>query len=332
MTDNVGENVTFHLQVMAEGQNRAQVGRLILLATLWLTLLILSVKISAALATRSLSIMAGSLQTLLTSFSILMSLLKITLPHHPKRLSVYGHGKREAIITFLLVAVLGFISLNLLVISGQQLAIVFQGRMLIFPVAVSLPLIQLLTIVVVTSLGSTLLCLYQAKVLSNTALRFNGTQLLKDVWLTILVVVGLLGVWWGLVWLDVVLAILLVLLAVRNYWQVLSWQLPLLVQQTAIAPEVLAQIAREVAGITHCYQIQSRGIVGRLVYVQMRLIVHPAFTEVTPLMFKRIEAAIQERYGPVQVTFYIDDIQELANLNPSGVTPEVNGQNYPHRA
>lgn len=78
-------------------------------------------------------------------------------------------------------------------------------------------------------------------------------------------------------------------------------------QQSAIAPDVLAQIARHVGGVTHCYRIRSKGIVGRMVYVQMYLILHPDFREVTATIAERIEVAIQERFGPVKVTFYIEE-------------------------
>jgi Co/Zn/Cd efflux system component len=66
---------------MTEGQNQTQGGRLILLTTLWLTLFVLSVEVSAAWATRSLSLMAELLHTLLTSFSTFLSLLKTTKSH-----------------------------------------------------------------------------------------------------------------------------------------------------------------------------------------------------------------------------------------------------------
>ncbi len=312
---------------MTEGQNRDQAGRLILFTTLWLTLFVLSVKISAAWATRSLSLMAESLHTLIVSFSTLMSLLKMTVHDYPIGRSVYGHGKRETAIVFLLVAFLGFAGLNVWGLSGQQLLTAIQGESLTFPVRVSLPLIQLLGVVVGTSLCLALVALYKGKVLNNSALRFNGRQLLKDVWLTLLVLGGLVGVWWGLIWLDVVLAILVVLLVAGSGWQVVSWQLPLLVQQTAIAPEILAQIAHQVGGVTHCYQIQSRGIVGRLVYIQMHLIIHPEFAGVTSPIVERIKGMIEERYGPVQVTFYIDDLSEWTHLNQSNFKREVNGQN-----
>jgi cation diffusion facilitator family transporter len=321
-------NAIRYLQAMTEGQNREQISRLILFTVLWLTLFILSVKVSAAWATRSLSLMAESLQTLLTSFSVLLSLLRTKAPKRARRPSTYGHSKRETVITLLLVAVLGFAGLNLLIMSIQQLVITISGETLTFPANVSLPLIQLLSVVVVTSLGLAILGLYQAKVLSNTPLRFNATQLLKDVLLTILLIVGLMGVWVGWVWLDAVLAILLVLLAVGSCWQIVNWQLPLLVEQSAIAPEALAQIVREVGGVSHCYQIQSKGLVGRFVQVQMRIIVHPDFTSFTSLILERIETTIQERYGSVQVTLSIDDdLTDSTPENRFALMPDVKGNN-----
>lgn len=316
-------------QAMTEGQNRAQVVRLILLTSLWLMLLILSVKVSAAWAARSLSLMAESLHTLVTSVSTFLSLLTIK-GYRPNGSSVYGQGKREAIITFLLIAVLGFAGINLMAMSVQQLIGAALGKPLTVVVRVGWPLLQVLGVLVVTSLGLAILALYQGRVLTHPALRFNAGQLFKDVFLTLVVMGGLLAVWWGIVWLDVLLAILLVLLAVGSCWQVINWQFPLMVEQTAIAPEILAQIARQVGGVTHCYHIRSRGLVGRFVYVQMHLIVHPDLAGLTTLIAQRIEAAIQERYGPVQVTFFIDDdLTAAVNFIDSPRNTDVNGKHNP---
>lgn len=314
---------------MTEGQNRAQVVRLVLFISLWLMLLILSVKVSAAWSARSLSLLAESLHTLLTGFSTLLSLLTIKT-YRPHGSSIYGHGRRETVITFLFIAFLGCAGLNLLAISAQQLVGAIQGGTLSVSVRVGLPLMQLLGVIIVTSLCLAILGIYQGRVLGHPALRFNAAQLFKDVILTLVVVAGLFGTWWGVFWLDTLLAILLVLLAAGSCWQIVNWQFPLMLEQTAIAPEVLAQIARQVGGVTHCYRIRSRGLVGRFVYVQMHLIIHPDLIELTALIAERIESVIQERYGPVQVTFYIDDdITGEARWIYSSQATEVNGKNNP---
>lgn len=313
---------------MTEGKNRAQRVRLNLLTSLWLMLLILSVKVALAWSARSLGLMAESLHTLLVSVSTFLSLLTLKA-YRPNGSSIYGQGKRETIIIFLVVAVLGFAGINLLLVSAQQLVGGAWGEPFFAPVQVSRFLVQWLGILVVASLGLAIFGLYQGRILSHPALRFNAGQLFKDVMLTLVVIGGLLGVDWGMAWLDVLLAIALVVSAVASCWQVINWQFPLMVEQTAIAPEVLAQIARQVGGVTHCYHIRSRGLVGRFVYIQMHLIIHPDLAELTTLIAERIETVIQERYGPVQVTFFVDDdFTDIANFIPSA-QPEVNGKNSP---
>ena len=62
----------------------------------------------------------------------------------------------------------------------------------------------------------------------------------------------------------------------------------------------------------------------------MHLIIHPEFANSTSLIAARIENVIQERYSPVQVTFYIDDpLIELTTGSKSSLSPEVNRKNDP---
>ncbi len=292
---------------MTEVTQRYRAIRLVLLIMLWLTLFVLSVKVSVGWTTRSLSVLAESLHTLISSFSALNSLLATSATDRPMGREIYGHGKRETILTLLLTGFLGFACINLLWMTANQFIAANNGKSLPFPINASLPLIGVLVMMVATSLGLAFLGLYEARMLNSPSLRFSAGQILKDVGLSILVLGGLAAVFWNVIWLDLLLAILLVILAVFSNWQVLNWHLPLLVQQSAIAPDVLAQIARHVGGVTHCYRIRSKGIVGRMVYVQMYLILHPDFREVTATIAERIEVAIQERFGPVKVTFYIEE-------------------------
>ncbi len=74
----------------------------------------------------------------------------------------------------------------------------------------------------------------------------------------------------------------------------------------AIAPEALAQTIHQVEGITHCYGIQSRGVVGRQVFVEMRLILHPECMSVVRTIAERMERAIRDRCGAAKVVIYID--------------------------
>jgi hypothetical protein len=61
-----------------------------------------------------------------------------------------------------------------------------------------------------------------------------------------------------------------------------------------------------VEGITHCYAIRSQGVVGRQVFVEMRLILHPECMSLARTIAERIERLIRDRYGPAKVVIYID--------------------------
>ncbi len=299
---------------MTEVRNPRGVSRQVLFVTLWLTLLVLAVKVWAGWATRSLSLLAEALHTVIDSFSTVLSLMAVSAPHRVSGREIWGHGRLETTLALLLSAVLGFACFNLLGLSVQQLGTT-QDLTLLLPVRMSLPLIGLLTIVFLASLGLASFQKRLAKTLESTALRVNANQILQDAWLTLVVLIGLIGIWKGYRWLDPLMAIGMVLTAVISSWRVLNWQLPLMVRQTAIAPEAISQLVKQVQGIVTCYQIRSRGIVGRQVLIEMRLVLHPEFIGASQWIMEQIEATIREHYGPVQVWMEIDDDRD--ELHPS---------------
>jgi cation diffusion facilitator family transporter len=290
---------------MTEIKSRRRASRQVLLASLWLTLLILAVKVWIGWATQSLSLVAESLHTLIDGSSILLSLIAVS-SSLPSGREGWGHSKLESTIAFLLVAFLGFACLGLLAASLQQLGAIEANSTAILPVRINLPLIQLLGVVMAVSFCLASFERYEARVLESAALRFNANHLFQDSWLMIVVLVGLIGVSRGYTWLDPVLAIVMVLTAVVSCCRVFTWQLPSLMRQIAIAPEALAQTIHQVEGITHCYAINSRGIVGRQVFVEMHLILHPECMGIARTIAERVERVIRERYGPARVVIYFD--------------------------
>lgn len=289
---------------MAEAQGRRRTTGRVLLASLWLILLVLIVKVWIGWATQSLSLMAESLQTLMNGFSILLSTIAIT-SRYPASREVGGHGRLEAVLALLLAAFMGFVCLSLLVVSVQQLETIAQDANLL-PVRMSPPLFQLLGVVTATNFCLACFQRYESGLLESHALRFSANHLFQDTWLMLPVLAALVGVGRGYPWLDPLLAMLLLFAAVCNGWRVLNWQLPSLLKQMAIAPEALAQTIHQVEGITHCYGIQSRGVVGRQVFVEMHLILHPECVNVARSIAERVERAIRDRYGPAKVVIYID--------------------------
>ncbi|MBD2079630.1 cation diffusion facilitator family transporter [Leptolyngbya sp. FACHB-17] len=289
--------------------NQKRISRRILLVTLWLTLLMLVVKVGAAWATRSLSIVAETLHTVIAGFSTVLGLIALSTPNRQSGREVWGHGRLEAGLALLLVALLGFAGLSLFGVAIDQLAADSALRTLP-PVQMRLSVIGLLAVVFLASVG---LALFERKVsrsFDSSILKLNARHILQDAWLTILLLVGLLGIWRGYVWLDPVLTIAMVITAGVSCWRVLNWQLPLMMRQVAIAPEAIASIVRQVQGVTHCYGVRSRGIVGRQVFVEMRVTVHPEFLGARDWIAEQIEGGIRDRYGAVQVIVEIEEARD----------------------
>lgn len=294
---------------MAEVRNQKGVSRQILLITLWLTLLMLVVKVGAAWATRSLAIVAESLHTVIDGFSTVLGLIAIASPHRQPGREIWGHDRLEAMLALLLVALLGFACLSLFGVAISQLA-TDPTLSTMPPIRMRLSVIGLLTIVFLASIGLAFFERKVARSLDSSILKVNARQILQDAWLTMFLLVGLLGIWRGYRWLDSLLTIALVLTAGISCWRVLNWQLPLMVRQVAIAPEAIGQIVRQVQGVTQCYDVRSRGIVGRQVFVEMRVLVHPEFLGASEWIMQQIDGSIRDRYGPVQVVISIEEAQD----------------------
>lgn len=304
---------------MTEARDRRKSSYQVLLVTLWLTLLVLAVKVWAGLATQSLSLLAESLHTLIDCFSTILSLVAIsTSPYRPSGREMWTHTRRETAAVLLLVAFMGFSGFSLLISAFQQLQAISGGFSPPSSPTVTLPLVQLLGLVVGVNICLVLFERYEARRLESQALRLNANHILKDAWLTVLVLLGLIGVSSGYIWIDAVMSIALVLLLIRSSWRVFNWQLPLMVQQVAIAPEAISYTVCQVEGVTHCRHIRSRGIVGRQVFIELTILLHPEFLGASQVISEQVEAALRERFGPLQAKIHVDGIS--ASSPPSQST------------
>ena len=275
------------------------------LIVLWLTLLILAVKLWAGWSTRSLSLLADALHVLIDSFSTLLSVYSIASLRQTRGLEIWGHRMRETVAVLILVAILGFLGLSLLGVAVYQFQALMNNASLLPAIQVDLPLILLLCIVILVHLCLVLFERYESRVLEIMALRHNANHILQDMWLTILMLFGLMGVSQGIVWLDSLMAIVLIVMLVPSIWRMLSWQLPSLIYQVAIAPEVLAQMVSKVEGVAECNHIHSKGVLGRQILIQMHIRLHPEFVNIAHLITDRLENLLRERYGAVQTRIYV---------------------------
>ena len=131
--------------------------------------------------------------------------------------------------------------------------------------------------------------------------------------MTIVVLIGLIGVYLSnilhidyLQWLDIILSFPVALLVFKSGWQVLKENLPWLVDEIAIAPELIHQIVMEVPGVINCHDIASRGLLGRQVFIEMHLIVEAQDIENAHKITEEIEERLKEKFEPVRVMIHIE--------------------------
>ncbi len=142
----------------------------------------------------------------------------------------------------------------------------------------------------------------------------DAAHTMSDVWVTITVIGGLIGVWLGYQWLDVVLAFPVALLVFWTGISVVKTNLPWLVDQMAIAeggalpiaPEKIQTIVTAVPGVINCHQIASRGVLGRQVFIEMHLIVDAPDVETAHRITEAVESQLEERFSPVRILIHLE--------------------------
>ncbi|MFB2647079.1 cation diffusion facilitator family transporter [Raphidiopsis sp. BLCC-F218] len=276
--------------------------RKVLIITLLLNLFVMSLKVVVGYATGSLSLLADALHSVTDSANNVLGLVanKFSSPL-PDREHPYGHHKFEAVGALGIAAFLGIACFEIL--QGAIEKIIRGGS----PVRISGPELWLLLIVLGVNI---FVAFYERNVgttIGSSILVADAKHTMSDVWVTISVLGGLIGIWWfNFQWLDVVLAFPVALLVFWSGWSVLKENLPWLVDQMAIAPEAIHGIATSVPGVINCHDIASRGVIGRQVFIEMHLVVDTPEVETAHQITEEVENKLQGRYSPVRIIIHVE--------------------------
>jgi divalent metal cation (Fe/Co/Zn/Cd) transporter len=87
---------------------------------------------------------------------------------------------------------------------------------------------------------------------------------------------------------------------------VLTENLPWLVDEMAIAPEAIRDVAMQVPGVINCHDIASRGLLGRQVFIEMHMIVDTQEVETAHQITEDVENLLEERFSPVRVLIHVE--------------------------
>jgi cation diffusion facilitator family transporter len=280
--------------------NRTEV-RKVLIITLLLNVFVMGLKVLVGHWTGSLSLLADALHSVTDSANNVLGLVAIKFSSPlPDREHPYGHNKFEALGALGIAAFLGIACFE--IVQGAVERILKGGE----PVKVSPPELWLLLIVLGINI---FVAFYERNVgrrVGSSILIADATHTMSDVWVTISVIGGLIGVWLGYQWLDVALAFPVALLVFWSGWSVLTENLPWLVDQMAIAPETIHTIAVSVPGVINCHDIASRGVIGRQVFIEMHLIVDAPDVETAHNITEEVEKQLEQRFHPVRILIHVE--------------------------
>ncbi|MBD2337976.1 cation transporter [Calothrix sp. FACHB-156] len=275
--------------------------RKVLIITLLLNLFVMVLKAVVGYSTGSLSLLADALHSVTDSANNVLGLVtsKFSSPK-PDREHPYGHQKFEAVGALGISAFLGIACFEIL--QGAIERILKGGQ----PVTISASELWLLLIVLGVNIFVTFYERGVGKRVGSPILIADATHTMSDVWVTITVIGGLIGVWLGYQWLDIVLAFPVALLVFWSGWSVLKDNLPSLVDEMAIAPEAIHAIALSVPGVINCHDIASRGVLGRQVFMEMHLIVDATDVETAHRITEEVERRLEERFRPVRILIHVE--------------------------
>lgn len=311
--------------------NRSQVRR-VLWVTLLLNLFVMALKFSLGFATGSLSLQADALHSVTDSANNVLGLVtnRFSSPK-PDREHPYGHQKFEAVGALGIAAFLGIACFEILQTAVEK--IFFTQEMV--KIVVTPAELWLLLLVLGVNI---FVAFYERKVgrkINSPILIADAKHTMSDIWVTIIVLAGLIGVWQAsnlnlpqLQWLDVILSFPVALLVFYSGWEVISDNLPWLVDEMAIAPEAIYDLVMEVPGVVNCHDIASRGMLGRQVFIEMHLIVDTDDIFVAHEITEDIEALLEKRFGTVRVLIHVEPPEYEENDISFGSTEPILSQEH----
>ena len=287
--------------------NRDQI-RKVLIITLWLNLFVMVLKAGVGFVTGSLSLQADALHSVTDSANNVLGLIAIRFSSPiPDRDHPYGHQKFEAVGALAISAFLGIACFEIL--QGAIDRIFHSSK----PVNIDGAELWLLVIVLGVNI---FVAFYERGVgisIDSPILIADAKHTMSDVWVTIAVLGGLIGIWQGEMWnlpqlqsLDLILAFPVAFMVFWSGWSVLRDNLPWLVDEMAIDPEAIYRVVMEVHGVINCHDIASRGLLGRQVFIEMHLIVDAGDVETAHRITEEVENLLAERFGPVRVLIHLE--------------------------
>ncbi|NJN44395.1 MAG: cation-efflux pump [Anaerolineae bacterium] len=273
----------------------------VLLANLSVTIL----KIILGFLTGALAIIADGFHSLVDTSSNLIGLAAIRLAQRPADdRHPYGYRRYETIGAL---AIGGMLFVAAYEIGKSILERLFQGGIpTLTPLAVGLMALTFPINLIIYSLERR-----AGKRLNSEILLADAAHTRTDLLVTLSVLGSLAGVWFGLPWLDSLVAGVVVLLIIRAGIGILRDSAGWLTDAVAVDAEQVEQIAQSVAGVLYVHRIRSRGT-SDSAFVDLHVKVHPGMsTEQAHAIASEVEHQLREKLpNAVDALVHIEPARE----------------------
>lgn len=285
----------------------AQVGRAsrvrhVLWIVLGLNLVAVIVKLVLWWWTGALSVAAEAGHSGLDAMNNLIALLFARVATRgPDDRHPYGHHKFETLGALVVVA---FLSVTVFEIVKGSVARLFMDQV----VALEVPVVAFVL------LGSTMLfgawvAWYETREgqrLDSDLLLADAAHTRADVLGTLAVIAGLAIATAGYPMADPIVALVLAGFITHSGWAIVKRSVPLLVDERAIEPRLVREVAEHTPGVERSYSVRSRGRTGEM-FVELTISVDSSLdVERSHEIADLVEHAVSERFGARDVVVHVE--------------------------
>jgi cation diffusion facilitator family transporter len=273
---------------------RARSIRVVLVQVLALNLLVAVAKLAYGLMTGAISMVADGIHSLMDSSSNVIGLVGTAIASRPPDSGhPYGHRKFEVI------AALGITFLLFLacyeILTGSVARLMTPKP----------PVVRAASFVILigTILINTFVTIYESRrgrALASPILVADSLHTRSDIYASLAVLTGLLGVTLGRPIFDPLAAFVVVALIARAGYRIVASSLDVLADARVYSPEEIASAAMEVQGVIDCHDVRTRGLPDH-VHLDFHLTVAPHTpTSESHAIAHRVIDTIQGRFPGIR--------------------------------
>ncbi|MGQ9896982.1 MAG: cation diffusion facilitator family transporter [Acidobacteriota bacterium] len=251
----------------------------------------------------SLAVLSDALHSLTDAANNLVGIWLIqAAAKPPDREHPYGHAKLEPIGAFVVSAVMGLVAYE---IGREALLRLWAGT------TMPLALTPLTFAVMLGTLAINLLVVWYeqraGQQFSSSFLLADAQHTLSDVYVTVGVLVGLVGMWLGWTWLDPVVSLVVVAAVGWGAYYVLVTAINELMDTAAVDNEQLIALARQHPDVVDVCHVRSRGR-GAYGFAELTLVFRHDDLRRAHATSDLLEAQIRQMYGLAHVTIHFEPV------------------------